>query len=78
MKTKVVEAVAAAATYKQNVNKVEEAMSAAVTAAYAEADEIWHGDLDEEEKRKQVAAILDPVEVKRRMLAARDEVRRSR
>ncbi len=55
---------------------IETAMADAVYAASKETEEIWaNAKISAEEKQKQISAIMDPVELKRRMMAARDVAR---
>lgn len=57
-------------------NATEAAMSEAITQASKDCEAIWaRDDLSEDEKRAQMADIMQPDNVRGRMLAARDRVK---
>ena len=80
MEAKIVESTGTATTRRIDdstvENPVEMAMSNAVIAIYKDADDIWHrNDLDENKKREMITDLLNDENVRKRMLSERAKAR---
>lgn len=72
----VVSATGSATATRKGGPAIQEAMAQAIRDASTECEAIWaRDDMSLEEKTKQIAAINDPAELRRRQLAARDQAK---